>query len=399
MRQDLLNGGGLPRSLVRATRQTTRAANTIQQAARYFLDRAKYPTLKVPGGISGAIGAGAAGIGYQAAKGAKKAKNSVKTTLRVDGTSAGQLRVSKRKRKKAKTKKTLIKRVRALEKNSPPKSYYYVKDFIPYKLGCSLSNCCIWYEIPLVDHNLIEARIDALPKVSGNENYLSANTSVLISNIYNKFRMKNCTTSNIMVEYQPYVCIDDDNESVLDNIREGMINRGYTFATAPSAASSASATSAAFPYRQDCTSDATSNEVHYSPWGVYEVSRKWKKLNNVVKLIVGPGDTLDIVVPHANYHYKPEVLDDEPFSYIKKDMSLIIKCLGELSHQQTTNTNLVGYATHYFDCVLFRSFTITYDWGEGLKTVEYTDQFDSTNLTTPVHVDNQQSAVEQSVQV
>jgi hypothetical protein len=385
--------GGLPRYLLRPTRQVIRAANQIQAAFKGWSTRNTYG--KIPGGFSGA--AAVAGLSA-AAKYASKSKSGVRSSLSVNGTSAGKAIVRKKRKGRRKQPKTLKKRIAALEKNRPPKSYYMAKDFLPYKLTCAATNTSRWYEIPLVDHNMIEAKIDALPKVSGSENYLTANTSVQIKNIYQVFRMKNTTTGNIHVEYQPYICIDDDGESVLDNIREGMINRGYTFANSVQAATAASATTAQIPRRLDCASTSTANEVHYSPWGVYEVSRKWKKLANVTKLIVGPGDTLEIKIPHKGFQYKPEVLDDEAFTYLKRDMSLVIKTLGELSHQKTTNISLVGYGEHYFDCVLYRGFTVVYDSGEGLKTVEYTDSFDNTNLTDAVHVDNMASAIEEDKQ-
>lgn len=308
----------------------------------------------------------------------------------IGGTTSGRgaFRKKRKKRRKKKSTKALL---RQLKRNIPKKSYKTHRDFRCLRMQAATPNLHKVYELHLINPGLVENVISGLTAsdTSGTVDYTAENTSVKISTFY-KLMCKNNATGNVKIRYALYKCTDDDGESILTNILEGLGDRGYTGLPSVTASSAATATASYQP--QQLIFGATT-PFHVPIFGIYETKRKWKQLGKVQSATIGPGDSFDIVKA-IKFVYKPEVNDNEPFTYQKNyTYHLIVDLMGEISHDQT-NDQLIGRSGYQLDCEEQRNITACYSNPKGLNEIEYSDTLTDTNFTTPVHADNFASAIE-----
>jgi hypothetical protein len=320
--------------------------------------------------------------------------NSKKTStmVSVDGRSTKTATFTKkRKRKRGKKKKQSTREiVKRLKRNLPKMSKKHKLDYQCLVMPTAKNNRTV-FELPMVNGSTVEQLIDGLTAVDSTStvDYTASNTSVKINWFY-KLMCKNNGTSNAKIRFAFFKCVEDDNESILDNVIEGLGDRGYTGLPSVSAPQAATATESYYPRR--CAFGATT-PYHTPLFGIYETKRKWKQLGKVQEATIGPGATFDVIKSGA-YTYKPEVLDNEVFTFHKNfDYSVIIEISGDLAHDDT-NTRLIGRAGAQIDCEEYRKITAMYANPKGLDEVEYTDTLTDTNFTTPNFADTVASAIQ-----
>lgn len=320
----------------------------------------------------------------------KKKRTSTGSSVRQDGVlPTGSLQKKRKKKRKSRVAKSIKSRVAALEKNAPAFSESDFLKVTPVTQSTGTSNRRILNNSILLDKVIIKSFIDNLAGV----NFDADGNMVKLKNIYLEMFLVNQTTANILLRYKWYICKDDDSEDVLDNVKEGLIDRGLTFANAITAKTAASATSAEIP-RSQILDDA---EMEYPCYGVREVDRKWKSMSKMGKVILGPGDSINLVQTIKNLTYRPEDINNEPFDHMAGySVHLLWDVMGALGHNQTTNTNLVTHTGWRVDGKMKTKMTARYTDERGKRTKEIVSAFDNTNAATPVHADNKQSAVEES---
>jgi hypothetical protein len=313
------------------------------------------------------------------------------SVIRKDGTGIGTGRF-KKKRKVKRRKKSAKKLISELKRNLPTKSTKTYRDFETYCLAADVPNEHRMFAFNPVDVSQIETQVAALKQDDGTTamDYRASKSSIKVKWYY-KLMCKNNATGNAKISYCFYKCMDDDTEGVLTNVREGLIDRGYTGVPTVVAYSAALTTRSAFPERM-IFNDTT--PYHAPVMSCKEVNRKWKKLGKIQTATVGPGDTFEII-KSGRLTYSPEVLDNEVFTYQKgTSIQLVIKIHGDLGHD-ISNDKLVARDRFQIDCEEQRQKTYIYANPLGLKEIAYSDTLANTaELTSLVHADNMASAIE-----
>lgn len=322
----------------------------------------------------------------------KRAKRATNTSgkIRSDGVlSTGSLQKKTKKKRRVK-KTTIASRVKALEKNAPQFSFKEFSYVIPVTQSTGTTNRRIMSESILLDRARIEGFINNL----GGVDFTVDNSSVKLSNIYLEMFLVNQTTANVQLRYKWYMCKDDDNESVLDNMREGLIDRGLGFTNTVTTKVASSAVTAEVP-RNLALDEA---EMEFPMYSVREVDRKWTGLSGVTKAMLGPGDSVNIVKTLKQIVYRPEDHDNEPFTYMKGyNVHLVWDIVGALGHNTVTNTNLVVHTGYRMDGKMKAKLNVKFADERGLREKEITSEFTRLNANLPIHADNKQSALEQSL--
>jgi hypothetical protein len=310
----------------------------------------------------------------------------------VDGRSTATSSFTKKKKKRTKRKKKQSTRamLKKLKSSLPKSSHKHKLDYQCIVMPTS-TNARTVFELPMVNTNTVEQLIDGLTAVdsTGNVNYTTSNTAVKINWFY-KLMCKNNGTSNAKVRFAFYRCDDDDAESILDNVMEGLADRGYTGLPSVTSETAATATASLYPRRAIFGS---TTPYHTPLFGIPEVKRKWKQLGKVQTATIGPGATFDII-KSGKFTYKPEIKDNEPFTYIKGyDYAVIIEVSGDISHDNT-NSRLIGRCGVQIDSEEYRKISATYSNPKGLNEIEYSDTLTDTNFTDPQFADTVASVVQ-----
>lgn len=326
----------------------------------------------------------------------RKRKKSQATVVRMDGVTGGSYLVGKR-RKGKRRKKSLRQKVAEVRKMIPPKSYKTFRDFTTMCLKAGSNSVTIQtnrhavYDINVFSPADYESYISNLTKVDSNTtaDYSSSNSSVRM-NLFYKLSCKNNMTSNAIIKYSFVICTDDDVEYPVDDIIEELADRGYTGLPAVTAETAATTVASYIPRR--AVFGATT-PYHVPLFSGTNFTSKWKTLG-VKSIIVGPGDTFDMVYKRNNFVYKPERLDNENFNNLKGySVRLIVSMHGDLAHDGA-NHLLVGRGDCQLDSEECRIARIQYGNPKALKEVDYSDTLTDTNFTDARHADNTASAME-----
>lgn len=303
----------------------------------------------------------------------------------------------KRKRKKARTKlQKLSKTVKAMKRATPKwsKKTFYQHRFLTMRSPGYQPNRRGIFCIECLTTEDLEDAIKNLTKVdtSAVADYSTENTAVKLDRFYH-LKIAAGSDANVTIKYAFFKCEDDDNETVLQSIREDLIDRGYT---------TPGITAKEVPDLSNVTASQRHNWIpqnmyggvtspmFFGIYGLYNVSRKWKQIGKVKTVTAGPGDTIDL------YHsdkvtYKPEIVDQEAQTYHKKwDVQCVIEVIGALGHDSTSN-GLMGFSSWQLDSSEMKKHVASYFNPKGLREVSYTDEVDDTNITTIISADNQVS--------
>lgn len=309
-------------------------------------------------------------------------------TYKNDGVSGQKKYVRKRKRRRRKM--SLKKKVNRMARNMPKMSTKTFRDFRTLTMSATTANRKKVYWINMFDHPNYESYIQNLTGVdtSSNVDYRASNTSVKMDLFY-RLKCKSNITANTKIRYAILACKDDDNESPLTQIKEELEARGYTVPAVQSAVAS-TATSSRVPQRITFQEGS----FHLPIFSNQQLLKNWKIVQGVKTSTIGPGDTFNCAWSKRNHIYKPETLDNEPFTYLSgQSFGVLIEFSGDISHDQT-NTGKIGYGLWHIDGEEQRQAHVKYANPKGLKEVVYTDDLTATNFTVPTHADNEASAME-----
>ena len=247
----------------------------------------------------------------------------------------------------------------------------------------------------MFDKNNLSGFVSQLTNVDDNKtaDYTNENTHVKMSR-YCAYYMKNSYTANATIRYAFYVCKDDDNEEPIQSVREELIDRGYTGVPTRQPAIPASALASEVPPRVEFGL----NHFHDPKFSGAALKKNWRQVGKVKTVTLGPGDSTKMVWSDK-FTYAQEYIDQEnSFAHLKGySVVLMLNVQGDLAHDNSPPKAVVGYASCGFDCEKQVQCTITYSNPKGLHEVDSSDNLTNENFTVPVHVDNQASAVEQSL--
>lgn len=300
----------------------------------------------------------------------KRTRTSSKARLRKDGYSNSvKSKGGKRSKKKRSTScKELSKRVRKLEKKTKnDDSTYQIIFQQPIKLIPSITPSTTWiFEIPCQAPGYIDSKLSNFYGVD----LTTGSNEIKIINLYTKFQIKNCMTTNTHIEYCFVETRSDEVDDYIDVWRQTYIDRFSQTPPLKLTANNASSTSANIPIRCELTS------AFYGGHGIkaacsgnrWSTSRtNWKGVSKTYKVVLGPGSSIDLSTKMRNALFK---VDDYNTATSQSRMPpftrrLIIKTRGELSHSTETNKNLVGYAFGGCSVMMHRYFTISVNDGLG----------------------------------
>lgn len=313
------------------------------------------------------------------------------TVVNVDGTSTGTGKFKKKKKRRTKKKTSTRKLLSSLKKNLPKVSRKHYINYVTYFMSANVPNIRKIYEYDCKSAAAIDNHIKTLTACdsAANVDYTGSNTAVKYT-WYWKLHIKNNATGNAFVRFAFYRCQDDDQEAVIDDMKEYVIDRGYSGTITRVNTTAAGAT---FSKQEKHLTLGDDGPFHMPSFSAHH-SKKWKQLGKVQTASIGPGDTFDVIKSGKGI-YKPEDLDNDGFSYKIGDVHCIIDIRGELGHDDTNN-NLVGYSPWHFDAEEQSKYTFVYSNPKGLNEVVYTDTITDTNFSSPVFADNVQSVVQQA---
>ncbi len=308
-------------------------------------------------------------------------------SIRTDG-------VSKRFRSKSggpKGKKSLLKRVRALEGNKAPDTVVHANHSQPIFMNTGSPNFKAYHEIPCLTHTDMDTAIGSINGID----YRTVNSSMKFRNVKLSVNLKCAQTGNVKVKYQFMRCSDSGGISPIDELRIWLVERGLTIATSKGTATAASATTAYIPARQLFNDD----ELEYPMYSV-NTDTHWAPMSKVKTAVIGPGGTFSANQFIKEIIYKPEIQDGNDVAFLKNfDYMCIVVLCGDVVHQQTTNTGLVGYGGWRMEGSFRHTYDIRVSDGAGAKILSYSTGLIDTNLSAPVHADNMVSAIEADAQV
>lgn len=309
-------------------------------------------------------------------------------TLAPDGTLVGTRAIQNvKKRKVNRNKKTLKDRIRSLEKNKPSATVQLYKETVPMTLWTNGNNLRRIYYINFLGKTEAEALISALNGVD----FTTVNSNILIRNVLATIILKNNMTANAEVKYQWVKCANDSADNPLQNIIEELTDRGYmmtgmTSTTAEVAATALVANTPEFLL-------ATSQQMYYPIFGLQ--GRNWKPLAPATRVLIGPGDRIELHQKIPNFKYKPEREDQDSFNHHKGlDYGLIISVAGDYQHNDTTNEFKVSRSGHRLDGERRLRMEAVVPEGGGVKNVTLVNGWDVANVEDPVHADNMISGIE-----
>lgn len=320
-------------------------------------------------------------------------KFKTKSSVLLDGTTIGKVRVPQKKKKVSRKKKTLTQRVKNLEKDQPcdsTKLTRYVKHF---KLPPTSSvNAVHLWEISMTDQLLWETT-GALNSMGGSSatDFTAENTCIKVKNLFMRGRFTNSTTTNCEIRYMFVRCIDDtDNFYTEDYIAEAA-DRGLG---SLSAVAEAAETATASAQPRKIILSGTQRDFDFT-LGLKGKSKNYALCGSVNRIIVGPGDTVNVVQTVKSFDYKPEAYDQSGTTFCRGhyDYHLIVLVKGTLSHD-ATNHSKVGYSNPAFNVECVTRWIYEYSDGKGLKEYNTQNTLVNTGFTVPNHVDDKASAVE-----
>lgn len=307
--------------------------------------------------------------------------------VRVDGIGGGRRIRTKAKRTHRK-KRSLKKRVNALEKREPPKSRYWRVEKELFVMDVAAVNRTMWYAIPLTTKDSLlttAALINA-----------GANTKTDVDNSRVGLEMKNNRTGNSKVEYQIFRCKANTDEGILEDLRESLTLRGLTVTnTVVKAGGTATSTKS----REPTYLVMDGIEQHHPLWHGNRESTSWQPVGNIKKVDIGPGDSIMLSHNSGKLIYDTDLVtgaDTGEIFFKHYDYQIVIRLSGGIGHDTTNTTNL-GFGFARLECLRTRSTRVSHQDGKGSDKIIMVVADDSTGVGTVEHADDKVSSVTQAV--
>ena len=322
-----------------------------------------------------------------------KKKSRSKGVVRRDGVGTG-MRIKAKSRRGKHKKKSLKKRISALEKKRPADSKIWALETSYWCHDEATVDVSVYYEIPMIQKSIIESTTREL---TNNE----IQTHCKVSNQRATYELKNNATGNAHVEYQLFKCTGNTAESILFDLREDLQNiaePSTPIATLPAidAFTPHGANNSRIPKRLKLGG----TEQHAPLWQGNRSSPCWNPTGPIKKALVGPGDTITISYNSGPLTYDVDYIaeaDGGTLFYKGLDVLLVIKMTGPMGHDSGVNVLNVGKGFHRFDAMQTVSTRAFNSDGQGTSQLLFGTQDDASGITGIEFADNVISGIQQAL--
>lgn len=287
-------------------------------------------------------------------------------------------RIKSKSRRKTVRKKSLKKRVRALERDGPKESKVWALETSLWRAENSTICNTSYYEFPMIQLGIISS---AVAELTGN----IIQSSCRVENMRATLELKNNITSNCEVEYQLFKCKGNTPGGPLAALKESL----ELYAKIGTAIVELPDLIAGTPH--DGTSVRTptqlalgGTEQHAPLWSGNRRDVDWAPTGPIRRAKVGPGDTLSITYNMGGMTYDVDKLgqaDAGTLFHKGIDVFCIVRLRGALGHDTGVNQGNVGWGEHRMDAMLTQSTRVKNMDGEGTNILVYNQADDATGLT------------------
>lgn len=318
-----------------------------------------------------------------------KAKRKTGGLMKYDGVGGGK-RIKAKSGNRHVKKKSLKKRIKALEGKAPPLTVHRTIKIVPWKFEQILSNSAKYYEIDLRSAGEVHGVVSKLESVSDGTQYR-------VQNVHTHWELKNNSLGNCEIEYQFFQVRRPTKDRVLDELQKWINEKSEpqkTFSNVTPAGGYVLGTKNRTPISMNMDNAL----MHYPVWAGNRYSaNNWKVLGNIAKASMGPGDIIAINYNSGKFFYEldkeEKMIDAGGGIFTTTDVHCVIKIVGSLGHPNNTPA-LVGFGTHHIDAISTTVTEVSHQDGTGKKSYNVvSEEMTVTNSTTQVHADNRQGAV------
>lgn len=315
---------------------------------------------------------------------ARPKKGAARVSYRLDGYGKSK-RVYAKGKGKRRTKRSLKKRVSALEKNGPTMDTHWEIEDELFRSDCNGNNQLRFSALPMITSGFINrvATTYGAGVASGN------NISLKFDNIGCKVVMKGARAGTTTLKYQIFKCVGDCTESLLDDMREHCINLGLTITNGVDPGdATVLGTSVMVPE----FISLNNAEVHTPFWTANRASNNWKPQGNIKTVTIGPGDNIEVSCNIGKFTYQTNRIEEADAGTVffkNHDYVLLYSQLGGLGHGSlSTDEKMLGYSRSRMDGQRQFSARCKVFDGSGEKTIKLTSKNNGLGANNIVHVDD-----------
>lgn len=292
-------------------------------------------------------------------------KNSMSRVSHRDALGRRSLKVSKGKRRK-RTKRSLKKRVTALERLQSHSTYDYRKIF-GTKSSCGVNVCSYTVQSGVTSFT-IEQSINALPQVTDANTVANRDATTTaygssklnINNMFVEVTSRNNALNACRLDVYWFICVENtDNDPVVQM-----------------AANDADTT----------TANSNTNVLVY-PSDISNLG--WKMIKHEGKFL-NPGDEVHSYYSKKHRKYDPSVQDQDGTTYSSGDVIVVFRIMGCVAHDSATSTN-VGYSDAACDHVIRRKWKVQWDSEVPFRRIEADSTLGSITTAQTTHMDVEQN--------
>ena len=211
--------------------------------------------------------------------------------------------------------------------------------------------------------DILDATVTKLASALTDDNHTTK-----IKSFRAKMRMRNDNLQPVQVELQWFRCWQATNESVVDQLRTSLTDRGLTAVTAITPEQGPIAGTRSFIPR---TQRLLWNERDFPFWSGNGKLVGWKPMGGIQKATIAAGSEIVTQKSAPQFTYNPDKITMEETAFTKNyDYALVIKLCGTLGHMTNTES-VVNYGASGLDCYVSRYCRAEVDNGLGQNFFEY----------------------------
>lgn len=299
--------------------------------------------------------------------------------VRVAAAGESKRIVRRKTKKKSHKKRSLKKRVAALETKAPPVSRNWRLMHEMYWMRSNAGHSEI-YEYEFCTN--IEKRL-AVGKFTNADN-----TKVKIDNHGAKMYIRNACTGDVHIEYQLFKCKTHAPDSVIDDLRSYVMDKGVAITNTVNGGAPATGTAS----RRAQHFLLEDGEIHVPIWIGNTKSDGWTPLGPIKKVALAPGSDVTI-----RYNQGKTTWDEDEYDnfiaevtsngYMKGDVHLLVKIIGGLGHDDGSHEN-TAYAETAFDCQHTSSVRCHVQNGLGQEFITLNDKDDMSGVDIVEHAED-----------
>lgn len=285
------------------------------------------------------------------------------------------------KRKGHKTKRSLKKRIRALEKKNGNRSMYKFRNVRPVTLSTEglirattvsgfNQNPKAIYEVAYhySSPSSIEGKLNTIKTDDGTTNYnfgdATRNPSLPLHH-FHKFEIKNSGLASVTLKYAHFKTKMNGGNRATIELNNVMGDRGYATWSSNGGITVGVATNSHIPPHIAQTNEHARVEIMS-----YLNKTQQYKLSTIHTISLNPGEKVDLI-QRSDYVYKAEDSDRDSETYYKDHyFGFLIQVEGEIMHDATAH-EIVGYSDVGLDCIQTCVMSVGVDNGLGEDRVDH----------------------------